>query len=478
MKRIFALLVCLVFLSTFFPNYVSAITITKGVIDGDDVALRSSASTDSKIIQRLPKGTVVEIKKTNVNAQWHQVSYNGKNGYVNRVYINWDSSLDQYNSSYTGTVINCAQDVNVRSSPNTRSNVLGAAKKGAKLKVTDTTPAQDWTEVEFDGKKGYINNKFLSVSAKASDDELTSLSVSNGGLNPFFSPKEHGYFVTASKDKTIIRCNANSGVSVTMNDEDTKEITLNTTLGTMRTVRIALNGKVNYTVYVVRNVLVLGTWNIKQGNGGKLPEQGRLVRNEMMDILGVQEARYNFSGNIVNNLLSLKTKEMQNTQHAVAFKIGSDGGFGNGIISRYKFLSTKQFSLPSGDLEKRTLQKVEVNIAGRRVSIYNTHLSWQSASVRKPQFAEIAKIMADDPNKYKILMGDFNAHFSEFSQLGNKYVAINTPTTKYLDYYGNRIKKNEIDNIFVTKNIKVLNTRMVKTSYSDHNPVIAYLSFQ
>jgi uncharacterized protein YgiM (DUF1202 family) len=58
-----------------------------GQIVGSDVAFRKGADPDSAIISRLSKGTFVEILKTNVNAQWHQVKYNDKTGYVNRMYI-------------------------------------------------------------------------------------------------------------------------------------------------------------------------------------------------------------------------------------------------------------------------------------------------------------------------------------------------------------------------------------------------------
>ena len=130
--------------------------------------------------------------------------------------------------------------------------------------------------------------------------------------------------------------------------------------------------------------------------------------------------------------------------------------------------------LESGSYEQRILQRVEITVDGKKVSLYNTHLSFNSAALRKKQFAAVLRAMNADENAYKILFGDFNAKASEFSQLKG-YTVINTADTKYLNYAGGTIAKNEIDNIVVSNNITVLNSRMIENTFSDHKPLIAYL---
>ena len=90
--------------------------ITTGMISGDDIALRKTASSSGSLITRLDEGTIVKILETNVNSEWYRVEAANRTGYVNRMYVNIDASLASYQLSYTGTIINCDTEINVRAS--------------------------------------------------------------------------------------------------------------------------------------------------------------------------------------------------------------------------------------------------------------------------------------------------------------------------------------------------------------------------
>jgi len=243
----------------------------------------------------------------------------------------------------------------------------------------------------------------------------------------------------------------------------------------MKTVRISVGGKIRYSVYISRNVLTVGTWNIKRGNGHLL-NQGRLIYDQQPDIMGIQEAYQNLKAkDIVDNLASLKTRNMQYNVLSPTIKYSNGGEFGNGIISKYKLTNVKTFKLDSGKYEPRLLQKAEVTIDGKKVSIYNTHFTYNTAEIRAKQFRQVKKIMDEDPNEYKILTGDFNANFKEFSLFNDGYTIVNSKDTKYYDYFKRELNYNEIDNIIVSDNIRVINSRIVVTKFSDHCPVFAYL---
>ena len=62
-----------------------ALTLSTGVINADDVALRKSAESDGGIVTRLDKGAVVKILESNVNAEWYYVEAGTRTGYVNRL---------------------------------------------------------------------------------------------------------------------------------------------------------------------------------------------------------------------------------------------------------------------------------------------------------------------------------------------------------------------------------------------------------
>ena len=163
---------------------------------------------------------------------------------------------------------------------------------------------------------------------------------------------------------------------------------------------------------------------------------------------------------------------------AETIKYPSGGQYGIGQISKFKPEKEEVTLLSSENKEQRCLQKVEYEIDGKRVSFYNTHFSYESADIRKKQFAEVLKIMNADTNEYKILTGDFNAQESEFYGLSRKYKIVNSSATKFYNYANKRIGMSQIDNIVVSKNITVLNARAIPTEYSDHYPLFAFLSLK
>lgn len=446
-----------------------------GEIIGTDIAFRTEPNTDSEVISKLNQGTFVQILKTNVDAQWHQVSYNGETGYINRMYVRLDSSMDGYQVDYVGTIVNCKNDVNIRSGPSTDSEIIGVANKGTTLTIVPQDQYKEgWYMVDFEGQTAYISADYVNIDAVVNDNQLSNLTITGGVLYPKFSPNEYGYVIKATGSSVTIKAKANSGVDISMNDSAGDSLTIDIPSVGMKTVRIALNSDIRYSLYISRNILTVGTWNIKRGDN-KLLNQGRLIFDQQPDILGVQEAYQKLNASdIIDNLASLKTRNMSHNVLSPTIDYSDGGEYGNGLISRYDLTDIETFPLDSGSYEKRILQKAVVTIDDKTVSLYNTHFSYNSESIRKKQFDEVVRIMNKDKNAYKILTGDFNAKFSEFSVFDD-YTVVNTDDTKYYDYSRNEIDYSALDNIIVTKNIDVVNSRIVVTSFSDHYPVFAYL---
>ncbi len=458
------------------PTVHAGIVKNSGEIIGTGVAFRKEPNKDSEVIGKLNHGTFVKILKTNVDAQWHQVEYDGQTGYINRMYIRLDSSMDGYKIDYVGTIINCDNDVNVREEPSTDAQIIGVAKKGDSLSIVpQETYIEGWYTVEFEGQAAYISADYVDIDAVVNDNQLADLTVTGGVLYPTFSPNEYGYVIKATASSVTIKAKANDGVAVSVGDSGESSDTIEIPSSGMKTVRIALNGEIRYSLYISRNILTVGTWNIKRGDG-KLLNQGRLIYDQQPDILGVQEAYQKLNaGDIVDNLASIKTKEMSHNVLSPTIDYSDGGEYGNGLISRYDMTDIETFPLDSGSYEKRQLQKAVMTIDGKTVSFYNTHFSYNSKAIRDKQYAEVLRIMNKDKNEYKILTGDFNAKFAEFSVFNKNYTVVNTDDTKYYDYSKNEIDYSALDNIIVSKNIKVVNSRIVVTSFSDHYPVFAYL---
>lgn len=472
-KIIGILLSLLIVAGVFAPAVSYAESYDSGTVTGDNVAFRDGAGKDSGIIARLKLGTVLDVLDTNVNAEWHKVRYNGRTGYVNRMYVRLEKAGGNAQKGYNGTVVNCSDCVNVRAAASTSAELLGTAEKDSTWAVTAANVAPGWHKIDFQGQEGYVSARYLRLTAKANATQLTSLTVTGGTLTPVFSPDEYGYVVRAESDTVQITAAANDGVHVSVNATGRDTDTVTMPESGSKTVRISVGGKIRYTVYIVRGALVVGSWNIKRGNG-HLEEQGRLIEAQQPDVIALQEVYRKASASArVDNLASLRTKSMQYTSFAKSLMSGS-GEYGIGFLSRFEMRNASVTKLDSGSYEQRVLQRVEVEVDGKRISLYNTHLSFNSASLRKKQFRQILEAMNADTNPYKILFGDFNAAASEFSQLRG-YTVVNTGDTKFFDYSGKAIRKNEIDNIVVSDNIIVLNSRMINNEYSDHKPLIAYL---
>lgn len=472
------LMACLILAAVCLPlEGARAESITTGTIVGDKVALRTAPSTTGKLLTRLDEGTIVKILETNVNSEWYHVETANRTGYVSRLYVNIDTSLESYQLDYTGTVVNCETDVNVRASASASAKKLGVAKKGESFTVTQAYCAGAWHEIDFNGSAGYIAADYLELKASVGDEYLTGLEITGGTLSPVFSPTEFGYVLTATESTVVIKASANPGVKVSVGSTGIASAKYTINSGNSKTVRIKVGGKVRYSIYLVRDVLTVGTWNIKRGNNN-LVMQGWLIAAQKPDILGVQEVYVN-KNEKTNNLLSVRTRTALYTTFAETIAYASGGQYGIGQISRFKPSGEQEVTeIYSGDKEQRCLQKVVYVIGGSRVSVYNTHFSYESASIRKKQFEEVVAIMDADENEYKILTGDFNAKEDEFSVFQPNYRVVNTSETKFYDYSYNRIEMSQIDNIVVSKNITVLNARAIPTEYSDHYPLFAFLSLK
>lgn len=457
-------------------GHANALSVTTGVIVGDHIALRKTASSGGTLITRLAEGTVVKVLETNVSSEWYRVEAGTHTGYVNRMYVNIDASLPSYQLNYTGTIVNCDTEVNVRADASTKAKKLGAAQKGQSYTVTQAYASGAWHAIDFNGTTGYISSKYMELTAIVGNDVLSSIEVTGGSLSPKFSPTEYGYVLTASQSEVVIHAAANKGVKISIGSTGIASAKYTIKSGNSKTIRISVNGKVRYSIYLVRDVLTVGTWNIKRGNDN-LVMQGWLIAAQKPDILGVQEVYVNKKEK-TDNLLSVRTRNAQYTSFAEAIAYDSGGKYGIGQISKYKPSSEQTTLLSSEDKEQRCLQKVEYIIDGKRVSVYNTHFSYESASIRKKQFSEVIAIMDADQNVYKILTGDFNAKEPEFAGFLKNYHVVNTSETKFYDYTYQRIEMSQIDNIIVSKNITVLNARAIPTEYSDHYPLFAFLALK
>ncbi|MDE5540130.1 MAG: endonuclease/exonuclease/phosphatase family protein, partial [Bacilli bacterium] len=162
----------------------------------------------------------------------------------------------------------------------------------------------------------------------------------------------------------------------------------------------------------------------------------------------------------------------------------------NAILSKYPFLNCHNFFVQEPSLEKSDYSKegriyieVELEINNQELIIGTTHLSYthkfEETSLKD---AEVNKLISYiNKTKNYIFAGDLNTtKTSKYIKEIEKYLinhdTQNTWTTKPFSYQGfNENKLNwKLDYIFSTPDIKVINTQVIKTNYSDHLPIILY----
>lgn len=165
---------------------------------------------------------------------------------------------------------------------------------------------------------------------------------------------------------------------------------------------------------------------------------------------------------------------------------------GNAIFSRFPIIENTNFpiinpkDLPGLKYERRTCAVSEIKIDKNRIiKIATTHASINSGFIEdKEKISEVKKLVSffkENPTNL-IFTGDLNLSPSaksikmiekELKHCGPSY---NEPTwtTKPFDFMGfkeNKLKW-RLDYIFASKDVKVVNSKIIQTKYSDHLPVL------
>ena len=98
------------------------------LVVGGNLNLRETASLDARVLGQYPTGTLVEILQA--GDTWHQVSVNGKQGYMMAKY------LSQSTGETTATVrTNTGIGLNLREQPTLSGAILTSAKNGSTVTI-------------------------------------------------------------------------------------------------------------------------------------------------------------------------------------------------------------------------------------------------------------------------------------------------------------------------------------------------------
>ena len=211
--------------------------------------------------------------------------------------------------------------------------------------------------------------------------------------------------------------------------------------------------------------LRIGSYNIKHAADANLNLNtiAQIIKSQKLDIVGIQEVDYKTTRSKKVDQPAVLAEYAEMPYYVFVRAIDYQGGeYGTLILSKYPIISSEVIPLESWDKEGRALGHAVIDIGGKTIDFFNTHLSYEDRALRTLQFFEVSE--KTDLCENFILTGDFNtADFSEFGVLGANL--LNDTFRFYPTFPGGN---SAIDNIVYTDSFKEIASGTVTQSYSDH----------
>ena len=129
----------------------------KGVVTASNLNFRTEATTSSKVISVLPRGTIVTILEE--TDDWLKVKYETYEGYLFKVYVE---------TIYSNGIIT-ATSLNVRSEPTVNSQSLILLNKGTRVLILEEIETVDktnpvWLKIScLNGNTGYVSKRYVNI---------------------------------------------------------------------------------------------------------------------------------------------------------------------------------------------------------------------------------------------------------------------------------------------------------------------------
>ncbi|MDD4561996.1 MAG: N-acetylmuramoyl-L-alanine amidase [Syntrophomonadaceae bacterium] len=151
-----------ILLNLFFFSFLLSASAATGIINIDNVNIRSGPDTTYDVVGMLNQGTGVEILGSEKN--WYQIKTEQFNGWVRNDLINLQK---EYQVEVT------VNGVNLRSGPGTNYDIVGSANQGEILTLLDVNG--DWYQVKTSaGLPAYIKATFTEKAEKATPVPVVS----------------------------------------------------------------------------------------------------------------------------------------------------------------------------------------------------------------------------------------------------------------------------------------------------------------
>jgi endonuclease/exonuclease/phosphatase family metal-dependent hydrolase len=225
------------------------------------------------------------------------------------------------------------------------------------------------------------------------------------------------------------------------------------------------------------------TFNIQSASHG-LEAVAQTIRSGQPDVVALQEVdcgTLRSRGVNQAEALALATG-LPYFRHFRATELHG-GPYGVALLSRTPFLFAEQHALPNeSGLEPRTVARAVVNVGGRNISVYVTHLSHllNRGALRERQAQRILSLVRADPFPV-VLLGDFNE---------SRAKAVSLLSSALVDAFA-RVGRGpsgtfplpiflpelRLDFVFASAALRPLQSFVLRHKASDHYPVVADMGF-
>lgn len=225
-----------------------------------------------------------------------------------------------------------------------------------------------------------------------------------------------------------------------------------------------------------------------------LDEIAALIKQQDPDIVALQEVdRFRARSGFVDQVAYLGGMLGMHWAYSPSYvdvEVAQGRGmYGNALLSKYPIVSSlahtvwRRAELHPGEenwvIEKRSLLETKIDVNGRPIRAYATHLS-TTADQREKQVRDVVTTLAQVQGP-KVFMGDFNAHETDVEMhpilqvLRNAFDVAETAGNWRMTYPNGSKAVETIDFIFVSPEIHVKEAHVIveESGISDHNPVVA-----
>lgn len=230
----------------------STVLATTGTTNTSDLNFREKASTSSNIIQKISKGSKVEILDT--EGDWYKISYDGKTGYVSKQYVDEEKVSNNETSSTNVEKIDYSKlnttkttdKVTLYVLPLLNSTSIDVLSKNDEVKLISVNG--DWAYVETKNNYGWVfASKLLSTTITISGTVTENTNMQEEKTQEQVTEnKEENKEENKTEEKT------EQEVETTKEEKENK-VTEQTTTTTTNTVA-SENEKINYPITMYVNV--------------------------------------------------------------------------------------------------------------------------------------------------------------------------------------------------------------------------------